>query len=133
MKNFFYIFITLLFIAGCGNRAEVFTHRGLPFTETLKTVTIKELDKTYPTYVRGKQPVRIQGKIKYQCKIKGLWAFVDDGSGLLFIDFEPATPNIALPTHQYPYTITIEGRITPDETVLNNYHIIPTAYEFSRD
>jgi hypothetical protein len=133
MKKYVIILSLLFIISGCSRQTELFNHQGLPFTENLKTITIKELDKTYPQYLRNKSRIRIQGTIKYQCKIRGLWAFIDDTTGLIFVDFAPTTPSISLSTHQYSYPIIIEGLLTPDETVLNNYHIIPTGYEFIRD
>jgi hypothetical protein len=130
--RYFLIFLAaLLLTVGCGKYNRHCQHVGQPFQlKPEQTSLIKDLDKDYIKIVRQKTPVRIQGVIKYQCRIKGAWAFIDDGSSMVFVDFMAPTGNILLPTKQYQNPIIIEGRLVIDDTVLNNYHLIPYAYEY---
>lgn len=120
-----------MIMTGCNFNNPANIHHGAPFTlEDTSITTIKEMDTTYTRLIRYNQPVRVKGTIKYQCKIKGSWAFIDDTTGLVFINFAATSPNISIPKHQLRNPIVIEGHVKPDNTVVNDYHILPYAFEF---
>jgi hypothetical protein len=96
---------------------------------TLKTPQkISEIDRVYQRYAKNKTLVQVRGKIIYQSKTTGSWAFVEDDTAMVLLDFASASPNFSLPLRQTGKMITVEGRVSLDDTVINDYLLIPTTY-----
>lgn len=122
----------LLLLAGCTHDVNL-DHKGSAFSVPFeKTMSIQDLDKQYRQYLFRKIPVRIMGEVKYQCHIRGAWAFLAQGDNLVLIDFASSSPNILLPTRKINSLLMVEGLVTQDDTVFNKYHLIPTAFEYQR-
>lgn len=90
---------------------------------------ISELDKNYKRLVKNKTLVQLKGKIIQQSKTPPHWAFIEDDTGIVLLDFAATSPNLSLPPKQINKTLIIEGFISPSETIINEYLIIPTTYK----
>jgi len=135
-SKYIIILLTAVLLFGCSQKTavDVFEHNGLPFIyEDKWTMEISYLDKYYRYFIGKNKPVRFKGEIVYQGKLKGAWAFVEDDTGMVFVDFMASSPNILLPVEQRKEEVIIEGHLHLDDTILNNYKIVPYAYEFIRE
>lgn len=122
----------MLLLLGCGHDVRL-NHVGVPFIiPTDKTISILDLDGQYRRFIKTKTPVRLMGSVKYQCQIRGAWAFIEQGERLVFVDFASTSPNILLPTKKVSRPLIVEGLILPDDTVLNKYRLVPVAFEYQR-
>ena len=92
---------------------------------------ISEINKNYKRYLRGNTLVQIRGTIVYQSKALGNWAYVEDDTGMALLNFDHTSPNFTLPLNKVGSTITVEGRVSPDDTVIDEYLIIPVTYLFN--
>ena len=90
---------------------------------------INTIDKDYKRLARNKTTVQVKGKIIHQSKTAPGWAFIEDDTAIVLLDFETASANIILPAKQIGKTLTVEGYVSPDETVINEYLIVPVTYK----
>ena len=131
MKKFILI-CSCVFLTACAHH-KYQDHFGAAFVVPFEqTMAIQDLDQQYMRYLSRRQPVRLMGDIKFQCKIRGDWAFVSQGDHLLLVDFASSSPNILLPIETVGKPLMVEGYITTDDTVLNKYHLIPTGFEYQK-
>ncbi|MDR2428975.1 MAG: hypothetical protein LBD62_04140 [Candidatus Margulisbacteria bacterium] len=121
--------LAALLLSGCQPAAA--PEISLPALTLPNPQKISELDKNYKRYAKAQTLVQIRGKIIYQSKTTGGWAFVEDDTGTVLLDFEPASPNFTLPPKQLGKTLTAEGRVSLDESVINEYLLIPTTYKLN--
>ncbi|MDR1113529.1 MAG: hypothetical protein LBL50_00365 [Candidatus Margulisbacteria bacterium] len=119
--------LAVLILSGCQPNAA--PEISLPALTLQNPQKISELDKNYKQYAKAKTLVQIRGKIIYQSRTTGGWAFVEDDTGVVLLDFEPTSPNFTLPPKQLGKTLTAEGRVSLDESVINEYLLIPTSYK----
>ncbi|HWQ20082.1 MAG TPA: DUF4920 domain-containing protein [Methanotrichaceae archaeon] len=54
--------------------------------------------------------VTIEGKITQECPMRGCWITVDDGTGVLLVDFNPN--NFTIPLNQIGNTAKVYGDVT---------------------
>jgi hypothetical protein len=126
------VVLLILLMGGCAHDVR-FDHIGLPFVVPVeKTLSIQDLDTNYRNYIKLKTPVRVMGSVKYQCQIRGAWAFIEQSDRLVFVDFASSSPNILLPTKRDSRPLIVEGLLKPDDTVLNKYRLVPVAFEYQR-
>jgi hypothetical protein len=119
--------LAALALSGC--QPDAAPEIPLPELTLANPQKISELDKNYKRYAKARTIVQIRGKIIYQSKTTGGWAFVEDDTGTVLLDFEPASPNFSLPLKQLGKTLTAEGRVSLDESVINEYLIVPVSYK----
>ncbi len=125
----FLIILILVFITGCGHKTLPVVHLGQPFI--CQNITEPgDIEKNKKAYIRQKNPIKIQGNIKYFDKVLGQWAFIENNGSLIFVDFANTTPNMSLPRKRTSEEIFVEGNIFSDDTVLNGYILKPYALEF---
>lgn len=122
----------IILLSGCGQDVR-FVHYGAPFTiASEQTLSIQDLDSQYRRFIKTKTPVRVMGLVKYQCHIRGAWAFLEQGERLLLVDFSRTSPNVFLPVRKTSRPLVVEGLVLADDTVLNKYCIVPLAFEYQR-
>ncbi|MDR1453384.1 MAG: hypothetical protein LBJ25_05365 [Candidatus Margulisbacteria bacterium] len=121
------ISLAVLALSGCQPTAA--PEISLPPLTLSQPQKISELDKNYKRHAKAQTLVQIRGKIIYQSKTTGGWAFVEDDTGLVLLDFEATSPNFTLPPQQLGQTLTAEGRVSLDESVINEYLLIPLSYK----
>jgi hypothetical protein len=119
--------LAALLLSGC--QPDAAPEIPLPAFTLSQPQKISELDKNYKQYAKAKTLVQIRGKIIYQSRTTGGWAFVEDDTGTVLLDFEPTSPNFTLPLKQLGKTLTAEGRVSLDESVINEYLLVPTTYK----
>ena len=125
MRKIWFLLLILAALPGCRSAAENYA---LPKLTLPAPQKISEVDKNYKRYLRSNTLVQIQGKITHQSKALGNWAYVEDDTGMVLINFDRTSPNFSLPLNKVGNTITVEGRVSPDDTVINEYLLIPAAY-----
>jgi hypothetical protein len=119
--------LAALALSGC--QPDTAPEISLPALTLAKPQNISELDKNYKQYAKAKTLVQIRGKIIYQSRTTGGWAFVEDDTGTVLLDFEPTSPNFTLPLKQLGKTLTAEGHVSLDESVINEYLVVPISYK----
>jgi hypothetical protein len=131
MKKLILIGVCILLTACANHKYQA--HFGqaflIPFEQTL---SFEQLDQQYTRYIARHLPVRLMGGVKFQCKIRGDWAFLTHGDSLVLVDFASSSPNILLPIETVVKPLMIEGYIVSDDTVLNKYRLIPTGFEYQK-
>ena len=121
-------FLFLVLLTGCRvTSAKTAVLPGLTLSEPQK---ISEIDKNYKRYLRNNTLVQIRGTIVYQSKALGNWAYVEDDTGMVLLNLNNTSPNFLLPLNKVGKTITVEGLLYPDDTVINEYLIVPITYFF---
>ncbi|GBR76594.1 hypothetical protein NO2_1120 [Candidatus Termititenax persephonae] len=127
MKYTGLLILFFLTLTGCQpDRAKVVR---LPELTLPAPQKISDLDKNYQRYHKNSTLIQVQGKIVYQSKALGDWAYIEDDTGMALISLVGVSPNLALPSNKVGSIITVEGRISPDDTVINEYLIVPTTYK----
>ncbi|MDR2431138.1 MAG: OB-fold nucleic acid binding domain-containing protein [Candidatus Margulisbacteria bacterium] len=113
-------FLRLVFLAALSLAAPLTLENPRP---------ISELDKNYRDYARRRTLVQVRGEITHQDKAANNWAFLEDSSGAVLLDFSSAPPDVRLPRQKIGSILIVEGRVSLDETVLNGYVLLPEAYK----
>ncbi|MDR1997012.1 MAG: hypothetical protein LBQ83_01630 [Candidatus Margulisbacteria bacterium] len=114
--------LLLIFCLGTGLTPD------LPSLTLEKSLLISELDKNPRQYERRKTLVQLKGAVTHQDTALNNWAFLEDDSGTVLLDFSAASPNIRLPRKAVGSAVIVEGRVSLDETVLNGYVLVPATY-----
>ncbi|GBR72544.1 hypothetical protein NO1_0055 [Candidatus Termititenax aidoneus] len=128
LRAFLLLGLAALLLTGC--QPDTAPEISLPALTLPQPQKISELDKNYKQLAKAKTLVQIRGKIIYQSRTTGGWAFVEDDTGTALLDFEPTSPNFTLPPKQLGKTLTAEGRVSLDESVINEYLLVPATYKF---
>jgi len=127
MRSVLLLILLCFILFGC--RPEPIPDIQLPELALTVPQKISDIDKNYQRLARNRTLVQIKGTIIHQSKADNSWAFIADETAPVLLDFAAASPNIALSSKQTGKTIIVEGRVSPDSTVMNEYLIVPVTYK----
>lgn len=123
--KFFALCLVIFCLTGCRQEPEI----TLPELTLSEPQAINIIDRNYKQLIRNKNIVQIKGEIIHQSKADTSWAFIEDNTGTALLDFSAVSTNIFLPPQSIGSTIIVEGRISADDTVMNEYVIVPSTYQ----
>jgi len=93
MKNLFFSFLAIAFLASCGASAGAQSEDGVHFGEKInakKAVSVKTLLTKIDESTEEQVPLKVSGTIESVCQVKGCWMnLVDDATGEeVFVKFK---------------------------------------------